>query len=60
MISSENTLTHVFFKSFSEQIIQYIPQLFTRKLSLREPKCPNGVVVGHLGWPVPVRKLLVK
>ena len=23
----------------------YIPQLFTRKFSPREPKCPNGVAV---------------
>ena len=26
----------------------YIPQLFTRKFSPREPKCLNGLVVWHI------------
>ena len=36
-------LTHAFFPHF--QIESYIPQLFTRKFSPREPKCLNRVAV---------------
>ena len=47
----------MFFFHFQNK--SYIPQLFTRKFSPREPKCRNGVVVGDQSINQSINQLIL-